>query len=120
MSHNSWPTSLLPVKQSASTFASASRRPVAEPPQSTWKLDSGHPTLANALASSADAKGVDSAGFQMSEFPIAKAGPAYSTGMLIGKFHGVIAATTPSPIRSTSACVSGVTIGNSSGSIFRT
>ena len=35
------------------------------------------------------------AGLRMTALPLASAGPTYSTGMFIGKFHGVIATTTP-------------------------
>ena len=39
--------------------------------------------------------GVDSAGFSTTQFPAAKAGANFQIAIRIGKFHGIICATTP-------------------------
>ena len=39
--------------------------------------------------------GVDSAGFKTTQFPAAKAGANFQTAIKIGKFQGIICATTP-------------------------
>ena len=36
-----------------------------------------------------------SEGFRTTELPIAKAGPSFHAPIIIGKFHGMIAPTTP-------------------------
>ena len=36
-----------------------------------------------------------SAGFSTTELPIANAGPSFHAPIIIGKFHGMIAPTTP-------------------------
>ena len=43
--------------------------------------------------------GTSSAGFQTTVFPNAIAGAIFQAGIASGKFHGVIAATTPSGSR---------------------
>ena len=44
--------------------------------------------------------GVSSAGFTITALPQASAGAAFHPTMIIGKFHGMIAPTTPSGSRS--------------------
>ena len=43
--------------------------------------------------------GVSSAGFRTTVFPQTSAGASFQAGIAIGKFHGVIAPTTPTGIR---------------------
>jgi hypothetical protein len=60
---------------------------------------SGRPASKSAVAKRVDVSGTISAGFQTTVFPKAIAGAIFHAGMAIGKFHGVIAVTTPSGSR---------------------
>ena len=51
-------------------------------------------------------KGVLDAGFRMTEFPVARDGASFQAVVDNGKFHGTIAATTPSGNRWISARLS--------------
>ncbi len=55
----------------------------------------GTPAVSNASASLSKPHGVNSGGLTITALPVAKPGPMYSNGMVTGKFHGVIAAHTP-------------------------
>ena len=44
-------------------------------------------------------QGVSEAGFSTTELPQASAGAIFRTGLTTGKFHGVMAATTPTGCR---------------------
>ncbi len=55
----------------------------------------GTPASVNASASFNNAHEVNSGGLTMRALPLASPGPTYSIGMVTGKFHGVIAAHTP-------------------------
>ena len=60
----------------------------------------GRPASVKARASSATLAGVSSGPLMMMEQPAASAAAIFLTAWLIGKFHGVNAATTPTGSRS--------------------
>ena len=85
-----------PVKPIASTpgwVTSAS--PISPPPGITLMAPAGVPASSNTFAISSSAQQVNSGGLTIMAFPVAKPGPTYSIGIITGKFHGVIAAQTP-------------------------
>ncbi len=68
-------------------------------PVITLSTPGGNPR-AVAISPSANAvSGVWLAGFKITVFPIASAGATFHTAMSKGKFHGTIAATTPTGSR---------------------
>ncbi len=92
------PTSVEPVKATLATSGCSMRRvPMTEPlPDTTWSTPSGMPATRASSARRSAVRGVISAGFTMMVFPVARAGPTFQEVMAIGKFHGTMAATTPS------------------------
>ena len=75
-------------------------RPIASPttapsPVTAFKTPSGKPaSCANSTMRISDNDAV-SDGFNTTELPIAKAGPNFQAPIIIGKFQGIIAPTTP-------------------------
>ena len=64
-------------------------------PVSTLNRPFGTPARSARMASAMAENGVCEAGFRTMAQPAAKAGPALRVIIAFGKFHGVIAATTP-------------------------
>ena len=64
-------------------------------PVSTLNSPRGNPARSASTASAIAENGVCEAGFSTIAQPAAKAGPALRVIIAFGKFHGVIAATTP-------------------------
>ncbi len=95
---SSLPTSVEPVKESLRTIGLA----VSSPPTSAafmvvtmLSTPFGRPARSASSASASAHRGVSSAGLITIAQPAARAGPALRVIIAIGKFHGVIAATTP-------------------------
>jgi len=95
---SSLPTAVEPVKDSLRTAGLA----VSSPPTSGARLvvtmlstPAGRPARSASTASASAHSGVSSAGLITIVQPAARAGPALRVIIAIGKFHGVIAATTP-------------------------
>ena len=81
-----------------------SSRPTSEPrPVMTCSTPSGRPASALSSARRSDETDVWRAGLSTTLFPATRAGASLSIAKLRGKFHGVIAATTPIGSRVTSA-----------------
>ena len=80
------------------TSASPASAPV---PVITLKTPSGRPASARISANRSVVNGVVSAGLATTVFPHISAGPSLLASSVVGKFHGTIAATTPSGRRST-------------------
>ena len=91
------PTSVEPVKVSARTigFEVISAPMSRDEPVSTEKTPGGMPARPASSASARAESGVSVAGLQTKAQPAASAGPAFRVIIALGKFHGVIAATTP-------------------------
>ena len=79
-----------------------SASPATEPaPGTTLKTPGGSPASVRISASRRVVNGVVSAGLATTVFPHSSAGPSLLHSSVVGKFHGTIAATTPSGRRST-------------------
>src|SRR5215211_1372514 len=86
-----------PTKLTASTSGCSSRRSTATlSPCTTLKQPAGNPALASSSASSNDAEGSFSDGFNTNVLPHARALANIHIGTIAGKLNGVIPATTPS------------------------
>ena len=82
--------------------------PISEAdPVSTLNSPAGRPARSPSTASAMAENGVCEAGLSTIEQPAAKAGPALRVIIALGKFHGVIAATTPMGCFSTMIRLSG-------------
>ena len=97
------PTSVEPVKVSLRTVGLAVISPpiAAAEPVITLKTPGGTPARSASSASASAEYGVCVAGFNTMVQPAASAGPALRVIIAAGKFHGVMAATTPTGWRST-------------------
>ena len=85
-----------PVKPMASTPSwVTSCSPICASPGMIDTSPFGTPAASNAWASLSSAHEVWTGGLTMTALPVASPGPMYSSGMVTGKFHGVIAAHTP-------------------------
>ncbi len=73
---------------------------VAPLPVMTFSTPGGNPTSIASSPSASAVSGVWLAGFRMTVLPVASAGATFHTASSSGKFHGTIAATTPSGSRS--------------------
>src|SRR6185437_16331072 len=98
---NSLPTAVEPVNVTLRTRGSASHAaavPAAFPREAvtTLTVPAGSPASSASRASASAVSGVSSAGFATTVQPAASAGATFRASMAKGKFHGVIAATTPS------------------------
>src|SRR6201999_3191664 len=94
------PTGVEPVKDSLRTRVSASQGLTTDAARSreagtTLITPAGMPALAARKASASADSGVSSAGFETTVQPEARAGAIFRASMAIGKFHGVMAAATP-------------------------
>ena len=79
-----------------------SASPVTAPvPGTTLKTPAGIPASCRISASASVVNGVLSAGLATTVLPHSSAGPSLLHSSVVGKFHGTIAATTPSGRRST-------------------
>jgi hypothetical protein len=77
-------------------------------PKTTLSTPGGSPASTSALASASPVAGVSSAGLITTVQPAASAAPTLRAGMVMGKFHGVNAATGPIGCLSTMSRVPGV------------
>ncbi|MNC12476.1 hypothetical protein D3C75_602000 [compost metagenome] len=91
------PVGTLPVKAILSTCGcSANGAPASRPkPVTTFSTPAGNPALSAMPASSRAVSGVSSEGLSTRVQPAASAGATFHAAISIGKFHGMIAATTP-------------------------
>src|SRR6478672_2351097 len=105
------PTSCDPVKVTASTSGDdASAAPIFEPgPITRLSTPGGRPARCTMSAIIHGDAGTSSAGLNTTQFPNASAGAIFHAGIASGKFHGVIAATTPNGSRVTSTSIPGRT-----------
>ena len=94
---NRRPTSVEPVKVSFRTKGlSVSAGPISEEaPTTTFRTPAGTPARSASSAMASADRGVSDAGLITMLHPAARAGAALRAIMALGKFHGVIAATTP-------------------------
>ena len=91
------PLAVPPVNETSFTPGCAtSASPAAAPvPGSTLRRPGGRPASSAMRPSASAAQGVSSEGFRMTALPAASAGATFCASLVIGEFHGVIAATTP-------------------------
>ncbi|MNF84852.1 hypothetical protein D3C84_672320 [compost metagenome] len=94
---SSLPMAVEPVNDNLRTCALAvSSAPMAmASPVITLKIPAGMPACSASAAMASAEKGVSGAGLTMHGQPAASAGPALRVIIAAGKFHGVMAATTP-------------------------
>ena len=71
----------------------------------------GTPASASSSTKRSARNGVSSAGFRTTVLPQTSAGQSFHDGIAIGKFHGVIAPTTPTGIRTLIMNLSGSSLG---------
>ena len=102
---SSFPTAVEPVNVSLRTVGlSASSAPTSSAgPQTTFSTPGGTPARSASAAIARAESGVAGAGLTTNVHPAASAGAALRAIMPIGKFHGVIAAQTPTGRRSVSS-----------------
>ena len=95
------PTSVDPVKVILSTpgcFTSAA--PTLDPgPGRMLSTPGGRPASSASSPMRTAVRGVSCAGLSTTQLPAASAGAAFQPTMIIGKFHGMMAPTTPSGSR---------------------
>ena len=105
------PTSREPVKLTASINGDdASAAPSLAPgPITMLSTPVGSPARCTISASAQGEAGTSSAGLNTTQFPYASAGAIFQAGMASGKFHGVMAATTPTGSRVISTSMPGRT-----------
>ena len=94
---NNLPIAVEPVKEIFLTFLlPVSSAPIlTASPVTTLNKPSGIPASCANAANANAVKGVSGAGFNTTAQPAANAGPHLRVIIAAGKFHGVIAATTP-------------------------
>mmetsp|Transcript_11098 Transcript_11098/g.19329 ORF Transcript_11098/g.19329 Transcript_11098/m.19329 type:complete len:269 (-) Transcript_11098:300-1106(-) len=94
---SSLPTAVDPVNPIFRTlsFVVSSRPMAGASPMMMFKHPSGRPARSANTARARAERGVDSAGFSTTVHPAASAGATFRVIILIGKFQGVIAPTTP-------------------------
>ena len=92
------PASREPVKAMRSTSAATRAFPCASAPCTTSSTPSGK-TSPRTSAYACPQSGVSSEGLSTTPLPAISAGRTIQCGIIIGKFHGVIAAATPSASR---------------------
>ena len=97
------PIGVEPVKATLRTSGwRTSASPTMLPrPLSTLNTPAGSPASVKISASRSVVSGVVSAGLATTALPVRNAGPSLLHSSVVGKFHGTIAATTPSGRRST-------------------
>ncbi|MNV25692.1 hypothetical protein D3C71_1167970 [compost metagenome] len=93
----SLPTSVEPVKAILSMPGCATNAAPAVSPRPVMTLTTpgGKPASSTSSASRKAVKGVSSAGLSTTVQPAAKAGAIFHTAISSGKFHGMMAPTTP-------------------------
>ena len=98
------PTGIEPVKEIFFTTVAGMRcsDTLAGTPNTRLSTPAGRPASAKHFTSSTQPPGVSSEALMMSEQPAASAPAILRTGVSVGKFHGVNAATTPTGSCSTS------------------
>ena len=104
------PTSVEPVNDTLRTRASPNSSRETMPDErdvSRLTTPFGTPASSIARSTAAAVSGVAEAGLTMLVQPAAIAGPSLRVIIAAGKFHGVIAATTPTPWRSTRTRLAG-------------
>ncbi|MNL17429.1 hypothetical protein D3C87_1385220 [compost metagenome] len=112
------PTSVDPVNDSLRTMGlPVSTAPmVLASPVTTWSTPAGMPARCASSASAKADSGVSSAGLMTMAHPAAKAGPALRVIIAAGKFHGVMAAQTPTGWRSVTRRLSAAGVASTSPS----
>jgi hypothetical protein len=107
------PISVEPVKVSMRTSGlDVSSLPITLAlPVMTLNTPLGMPASSASAASARAVSGVSEAGFSTMVQPTASAGPALRVIMAAGKFHGVMAATTPTGCRMTTMRASALKVG---------
>ena len=100
---SSLPTAVEPVNDSLRTLSLPVNSPpmAAASPVTTLITPAGMPARCASSAMASAEKGVCGAGLMTMGQPAPSAGPALRVIMAAGKFHGVMAATTPTGWRST-------------------
>ena len=95
------PTSLEPVKETSFiSLCNISGSPTSVPvPVTIFKTPFGSPASSKSFTKFTAESGVSEAGLKITVFPVTNAGAIFHDGIAIGKFHGVIAATIPTGIR---------------------
>src|SRR6187399_438180 len=103
------PTSCEPVNVTASTSGELAKTgPSADPgPSTRFSTPGGRPARCTMSTIAHGDAGTSSAGLNTTVLPHASAGAIFQAGIASGKFHGVIAATTPSGSRVTSTSTPG-------------
>jgi hypothetical protein len=95
------PTSVEPVKETLSRSSCAAiAAPASASPVITFHTPAGTPASRASSARRSAETGASSAGLCTTAFPQASAGASFQEAMTRGKFHGVIAPTTPTGSRS--------------------
>ena len=96
------PTSVEPVKLILSTrgWRTSASPTMAPGPARMLSTPGGRPASSASSPIRIAVSGVSSAGFRITVLPAASAGAAFQPTMFIGKFHGMMAPTTPSGSRS--------------------
>src|SRR4029077_11202543 len=93
------PVATLPVKEILRTPGCAARcAPSSLPPDRTFRTPGGT-TSFRMSATISDVSGVYGDGVVTTVLPASQAGASFHARRITGKFHGVIAATTPSGLR---------------------
>ena len=105
----SLPVAVEPVNAMPSTSMwRASALPAVWPkPGTTLNTPGGNPASIASSARRSAVSGDFSEGLSTMELPAASTGPSFHAAMIIGKFHGTMAPTTPSGSRVISASESG-------------
>jgi hypothetical protein len=99
----SFPVSADPVKLILRTAGCrVIHAPSSSPPLTTFSTPAGSTWFSTSL-SARDDSGVKGDGFSTTVLPARSAGPSFQPASRSGKFQGVMAATTPSGRRSTTA-----------------
>src|SRR5215467_12783380 len=90
------PTAVDPVKLIPRTrIFEINLSPHSPEPVTRLITPGGKPAFSSRLTRYTAERGVSDAGFKTTVLPHANAGAIFRTGLTTGKFHGVIAATTP-------------------------
>ena len=95
------PTSREPVNEMSGTSGCFTRcSPTVSPaPWTMFRTPGGRPASSKISTKSPARSGVSSAGLKTTVLPQTSAGAIFQLGIAIGKFHGVIAPTTPTGFR---------------------
>ena len=107
------PTSREPVSEMSGTSGCLTRRSPTDspPPWTMLSTPAGSPASAKISTKRWPSSGVSRAGLKTTVFPQTSAGAIFQLGMAIGKFHGVIAPTTPTGMRTLIWNLSGISDG---------